>query len=98
VRAGILARGALYFCKTVGGQAVCDEQSDWHLLRERSGRLFFRTRKHFMLPFTDPSLSPQRSRSKENDHHSENAGVNLAHVSAVTPQERTIEENGTWWM
>jgi len=50
VRAGILARGALYFCKTVGGQAVCDEQSDWHLLRERSGRLSFRTRKHFMLP------------------------------------------------
>ena len=38
VSAGILARNALYFCKVAAGAAVCDEQSDWHLLRERTGR------------------------------------------------------------
>ena len=38
VPAGVLARGVLYFCKVAVGAAVCDEQSDWHLLRERTGK------------------------------------------------------------
>ena len=35
--AGVLAKGALYYCKKPLGTSVCGKQSDWHLLKERAG-------------------------------------------------------------
>lgn len=36
-RTGVLARGVLYYCKQPAGKALCEQQSDWHLLQERAG-------------------------------------------------------------